>query len=262
MMKQVLLALFQILRRIRWFYEAKIIRHKISVKNLCNIKNERILVLMPHSDDEWIGCGMLLSKYAKNAMVVNMDMPGGDDYKLHGMRLQEALTMSKQVGYSFTTISNDIGLDGIISSYHPTIIFTPSFIDWHDEHIAVIRTLMSSINTIGYCGKIGMYQVSVPIPPSFINYGIEMSKKELRKKWDKLLATYRSQAFLPVYRFMMNEHINGAISNTYSLEAFSIMEASEWLEKTNSRGLSENGKNFVKDNLNNLKVIHNWRVLK
>lgn len=104
-----------------------------------------------------------------------------------------------------------------------------------------------------------MYQVSVPIPDSYINSGIGMNKKELHSKWEKLLAVYKSQAFLPVFRFMMNEYINGAISNVYSLEAYSLMGVDEWLDKVSSGILSEGDKIFIRDNLNNLKVIHNWK---
>ena len=50
-----------IIKKYQWKKDAKFIRKTLSEKELLTIdKQARILILAPHSDDEWIGCSQIV----------------------------------------------------------------------------------------------------------------------------------------------------------------------------------------------------------
>lgn len=223
-------SVFRILSREReWHRDSRSCRKKLLPKQLQDIPVGKKLVLMPHSDDEWIGCSQILLYQPEQTMVINMDMSGGDDKQLHLLRRKEAESVAKKYGYRFSTVQNRLSdLKQIMLDEKPSCVFLPCYIDWHKEHIEVMRTFHEAARQVHYSGMVGMYQVSLPMPEKLINAGKRMSKRQWREKWKSLTKMYKTQAFLPVKRFMLNEYINGGVSNSYSLEAYCLLNFQEW----------------------------------
>ena len=200
-------------RNYRWNQDAKIWRKKVHKKNLRDIPQGKKVILMPHSDDEWIGCSQLLQNNANEIVVVNMNMAGGDSEQLHILRRREAGAVAYRLGYRFITLQDSPieALINILQKEKPFVVFLPCYLDWHEEHIEVMKIFRSVANDCGYDGLVGMYQVSLPIPDKMINCGYTMRKRVLKQKWNNLKIYYPSQKFLSTRRFLLNEYINGAL---------------------------------------------------
>lgn len=247
-----------VVRNFRWQMDSILCRKKIKQKELLSLDNKRIVVLAPHSDDEWIGCCRLLLSYPDNITVINMDMHGGDSEELHTLRFKEMQCVAKEIGYELITTGQDkedflcqFLIDNAID-----LVMLPCYYDWHDEHFEVMEILSHAVEKSGYDGLIGMYQVSLPIPFQKINYGLPMKKKELRYKWICLKKFYGSQSFLPVRRFMINEHINGKLSGSYALEAYSVQDFNTW--KNGYLSLEAEDKIKLSDNIQNIAFCRNY----
>lgn len=250
-------ALFRVLNReYEWYQDAGACRKSISPKLIQDVPTGKKIILMPHSDDEWIGCSQILLQQPEKVLVVNMDMNGGDSEQLHRIRRNEAETAAKKYGYRFITVQDRLGdLARILADEKPKCVFLPCYLDWHEEHIIVMELFQKAAIQTDYSGMVGMYQVSLPIPPKMINFGITMTKKKLKEKWKCLGKLYKTQAYLPTKRFMLNEYINGGITGTYAVEAYAICEFQEWNEEWKKSLLTEEEKKRCIDNLQNIEHI-------
>ena len=111
---------------------------------------------------------------------------------------------------------------------------------------------------VQYNGLVAMYQVSIPIPGKMINYGSRMDKTECEKKWEDMKRFYPSQSYLPLKRFKFNERINGKIANAYAIEAYSINSFKRWKKGMQTYQLKKQEKKFLKDNLQDIKIIRGF----
>lgn len=57
-----------------WYRDSKKCRRKLAQKKIQKVPTGKKIILMPHSDDEWIGCSRILLDQPEQVMVVNMDM--------------------------------------------------------------------------------------------------------------------------------------------------------------------------------------------
>lgn len=250
-------SLFRIItRNIKWKRDADYCRKKIRRGDISPVPEGKKIILMPHSDDEWIGCSQILLHNPENSIVVNMNMGGGDDRDLHRIRRREAEAVSERFGYRFITVQDKIReLKEIITKEAPQCVLLPCYLDWHEEHIEVMRLFQEAALQCDYSGMVGMYQVSLPIPADMINCGMPMTKKQIKEKWSILKHMYRTQSFLPVKRFMLNEYINGGITNKYAVEAYSVSNFDEWTYHFSNRLLNKEEQEKYKENLQNIMII-------
>ena len=217
--------------QILWYIEFKKISRKIkylkSVKKI-NI-DENKMILIPHSDDEWIGCSQILKH--RNTLLCNMNMNGNDSESLHKERYKELKNTAIKYDKKLITIKNDKvkKLKEIIEKFKPQMIFVPSFIDWHEEHQEVINILYKAIVDCRIECEIVLYQVSVPICEKFVNYAIPMSKNQIKHKWNYFINNYQTQKFFPYKRYMINERINGKMVNAFSSEIYLSLSKNEWI---------------------------------
>ena len=59
--KNKIIALFEISKReYEWIRDYSIWRRMLPMTNVKELTDEKILILAPHSDDEWVGCSQLL----------------------------------------------------------------------------------------------------------------------------------------------------------------------------------------------------------
>jgi len=246
-------------RNFIWEKDAKECREDIKSKSIGTIPEGKLIILMPHSDDEWIGCSTILKKYAERVLVVNMNMKGGDDKKVHKERLLEAENVAQKVGYHFITIGEDKikSLQTILKSEEPICVFLPSFLDWHEEHLQVMNILKSCLVNLTDRPKVAMYQVSLPLPEYFVTICISLTKMEWKSKWSTFKSMYKTQAFLPVKRFALNEYINGAFGGNYAAEVFSISDYEKWENDMNRFRLSNSDIKVYKEHLQEIKYTRN-----
>lgn len=227
-------AVVRILKRsIDWNRDARQCRALVKQNTVKILPEKRIIILMPHADDEWIGCGQLIQKYNREILVVNMDMDGGDNQSLHIKRRKESENAARRLQYRFITLQGDKveALKEIFKEEKADGIFLPCYFDWHKEHIETMEIFQKSYADMEHKGLVAMYQVSLPIPCSLINAGIEMDKSELKKKWKCFKQFYKTQNFLPVRRFAINEYINGGITNSFACEGFLISSFEIWQDE-------------------------------
>lgn len=247
--------------RIKWKFDVFHLRKLIDANNEIqrSIQDENYLVLMPHADDELIGCSQLL-KRTKGGVVVNMDMPGGDDDRLHHLRYNEFVNYMNSIDKEYLNIDTEkeSALTRILLDRRPSYIFAPSFVDWHSEHHEVIRLLVSAISkTINehWNPRIAMYQVSIPIHYKSVNLAYPMLRKQQKEKWDNFKQYYVTQTHLPSCRFSANEKINGKLVNSYAAECFWVLKADEWIHFIKDHCNPGKYKN-LSSCINNLPEIH------
>lgn len=222
------------------------------------IKNGKILVLAPHSDDEWIGCSTILKKLRDSVTVINMDMEGGDSDALHKNRYDEMKTASESCGYKLEKIEgNKVNwLSDYIINHSPKYVLVPCYYDWHDEHYEVMDVLKDALEASKIETNVVMYQVSIPMPPSLINCYHSLDKNEHEEKWRLLDVYYPSQSFLPTFRFRLNERINGKRFGAYAAEVFSVSSSEKWINDYKNNALSLQEREYYKRNLNNIKQLY------
>lgn len=217
-------------RRLIWYLEAKNEINSIDKKNK-TIKNNlegKILILIPHPDDEWIGCSTLIKE--NEAILVYMNQSGDDSAEIKTKREKELQKIAKKYNKILKSIVSSEELYRIIEEYKPNFVAVPAYVDWHREHHAVMDILKKALLNIEFKIKILMYQVSVPMPPFVISHCLPLSKKEWKNKWNEFHDIYKTQKDFPVVRTARNEYINGALVESYAAEAFSILESEKWIE--------------------------------
>ena len=255
-LKTLIKKIFEIHRHIQWQWAVFINRSKIKEEKKAVVPDCKILILAPHSDDEWIGCSKII-KENKNVIICNMNMDGGDTEEIHAIRYQEMKSLADKYNRPFFTVNaNDREKDllQIIQDYQPEIIFLPFFMDWHEDHIRVMNMLKSVSATVTDF-QIGMYPVSLPMLPNFITHYKPLNKSVLKAKWGVFLNTYKTQTFLPWRRFLANERINGACVNQYAAEVYSIIPVEQWIKLLDNHLLTDKQKKCLKGNLNKISKV-------
>lgn len=248
-------------REMQWRKDRRFWRKSIQPKEVQQNLEGTILILMPHSDDEWIGCSTILRKN-ENVHVLNMDMGGGDTPELHRLRLEEAQNAANRFGYSlYMSGENKLkGLVKLLEQYMPDYVLLPCYLDWHEEHLEVMEIFLDSIqkSTLKKEPQVVMYQISLPMPYYLINCCYPMTKQEWHIKWRELCNLYRSQNFLPIRRFAYNERINGAVCGTYACEVFSIKTFDVWKQEFQKYKFTRDEKFFCQEHIQEIGTIREW----
>lgn len=230
-LKKILLWVLQIRKLLLWNLDCKQLRKSIVVQTIPSLPyGKKTVILIPHADDEWVGCSSLV-KNGSDILLYDMDMNGGDDKFLHEARYNELLKISTLYNKPLLKVglSRSLSLIEIIKKEKPQMICVPFFFDWHPEHIEVMGILRQALLNLEYDVDIAMYQVSMPIPRNCITHINPMSKIEWKRKWKMFEGIYKSQTGIPYKRFAINERVNGAVCESYAGEAFVYCGASAWL---------------------------------
>lgn len=245
--------------RLKWYIDYFRVRNQISFKrNVISLSRGVKLILLPHVDDEWIGCSQIINNYP-NVVLCDMDMPGGDSQYIHKKRKEELkkLCDTKRIS-SILLDNNKVGkLTEIIKETGCSEIFLPYLVDWHPEHLKVHDIVASVLENIDSEINIVMYQVSVPISDNHINLVMPMDKQAVKNKWTLFGYFYPSQKYLPSQRFLLQERINGAYADSYAAEVYCIKSKNEWLSAKNSFVLSFNKRKSIVSSLNHIYKLRN-----
>jgi N-acetylglucosamine malate deacetylase 1 len=142
---------------------------------------KRIIVLAPHPDDETIGCGGTIAKLARsgsNVCILFVSRGDAVNVKVKGLadireneahRACEILGVQELVFRDFPDGKLEKHYDevkdsvrGVIKSYNPDIIFTPSVMDLHPDHVTASKIALSLLKEFASF-KVAFYEVYSPI---------------------------------------------------------------------------------------------------
>lgn len=253
-LKRILLWILKIRNLLLWNLDCKQLRRTIVVQTIHSLPyGKKTVILIPHADDEWVGCSSLVMN-GSDVLLFDMDMNGGDDKVLHEARYNELSRISTLYKKPLLKVGLDksLSLIEIITKEKPQMICVPFFFDWHPEHIEVMGILRQALLNLEYDVDIAMYQVSMPIPRNCITHINPMSKIEWKRKWNTFEEIYKSQTGIPYKRFAINECVNGAVCESYAGEAFVYCGASAWLANYDEWLLTSDE---IRDALMNLQSI-------
>lgn len=132
---------------------------------------EKVLVIAPHADDEVLGCGGTIAKYAKagyevyvlimtNASIGAPELFTTD--QVHGIR-KEAILSHNLLGVKKTFFEDfpapslnaypeyklSIAISKVVNVIKPTIVFVPHPGDMHQDHKAIYRSALVALRPQG-----------------------------------------------------------------------------------------------------------------
>lgn len=227
----------------------------------------KMMILVPHADDEIVGCGCIITNAKNKCFLINMDMPGGDSLELHEQRRRELGEMVNNLPSDTEIVdlrdepNKTMDLSILIDSINPDYICVPEPYDWHCEHLKVRHILYEALKLVKTKTiKIVEYQVSVPMPLSNVSHGLKMTKEQQKNKWNVFKKIYRTQAFFPVWRYKFNERIYGAVCGSYASELYRVFDVDLWIKNFQSRIISDDERNNIMNNFRNLVKIR--RIVK
>lgn len=244
---------------LRWYVQRYSIRHLLKTNITLPISSiDRVIVIAPHADDELIGCyGLLTNKYI-TLKVFYCSLLGSNYSKTnHDRREEEFLSYMSNIGREFVIAKNDDfseELEAIIREDQPQYIFLPAFIDWHDEHRLVNLKLYSILNRIPFDGKIGWYNVSIPIPGLYTTSLFPISRNEQNEKWDCFEKFYSSQKNLDICRFKFIE-ANCRFKKLGIAEKYIIMDKEIWFSAIKRLRPYEKQLSAIKKSIGDIKKM-------
>ena len=206
-------------------------------------KSEKILILAPHADDESIGCGGLLLKYASQCDVIFLTDGRHGDIDIESSRMIEirkkefTSVMNKLEVNSFNLLGiEDTKLESNYNIFKEILfneydyICIPNNLDQHPDHKAVTKHIKKAFkeNKINNKIRILMYEVwgTLPLP----NFYTDISNMKEDKK--EIINMYHSQIKHIDYATKitaLNEY-RGMTVNKESIEAYFIMSVENFEE--------------------------------
>lgn len=262
-MKEIVLSIYRYLKKIKmqiiWHKEMVCLINDVKPQySMPTINKEQFLLLIPHSDDEFIGSYTILSDLSSDVTLFNCNMPGGDSDTIHIIRRAEMEKIAQLYNRKIYSANNNkySDLSNVIDVVKPSVILVPYFIDWHEEHLLVNELLYNALSEFDYSGlKIAMYQVTVPIKQSNINAVNPLNIGTWNMKWKLFRKTYKTQIRFPWYRVACNERINGQAYGYYAAEVFCLMDIEDWKENFSKYRPNHKYMNKIKNSLFSLKSI-------
>lgn len=167
------------------------------------LNNKTVLAIGAHPDDIELGCGgTLLKMVSEGWKVYTVICSSGSIKTLSSLRISEYRSACKYLGvkkahrlnYQDGCIKHDSNLvrdlDKIISEVNPSVVFSQSIVDHHQDHIGV------SLSSISACRRLPINLILYPnlssIRQSEFNFFVDISSYMDAKL--KLLAYYKSQS--------------------------------------------------------------------
>lgn len=204
-------------------------------------KNNKVLFISPHVDDETIGAGGTLLKHADNKdRIVCLYMADGggavsslDKESLIELRKKEAKKTKDIIGmeklYFLNIPDGQVivkdeyvkRINNILEEEKPDIIYMPFLLDGHIDHVNSTRIVMESIRQWNNeFENIYMYSVNTPIRPDIINT-VTIMDKDLFIKKNNLYNVFKSQYVMGFDAFRLVDRMGRLlVRKGYGLEGF------------------------------------------
>lgn len=220
-------------------------------------KDEKILIVVPHPDDEIIGCYNIMCKYGQNVIAFYSGMTGDDKTPINKkIRSREFVKLCQEFNAEYILARENWcdELMQIMLRKDIKYVFIPSVIDWHREHREIYINTVKLIKKLENPPMVFCYQVTVPIPEKYINCHFLMKKEECERKWKIFEKIYVSQQFMPVKRFKVAE--NAYIKENVKLFAEVYMKLDEKkMECSSAINIRDERYDNMRYDINNLKKI-------
>ncbi|MDM1447995.1 hypothetical protein HX057_14710 [Myroides odoratimimus] len=203
--------------------------------NLEKCKLGKILVLVPHADDEWIGTSQVLMNN-KDVEIYYFEFFGSNYKKENKLVRNVELQMlcnkfNVKINTSEGYHSHEDALIGLLSNNTYETIFVPAFNDWHNEHREanyILKKVFDNNEDLRF-KELYVYQISVPHSNRGQLFYYPMKKKELMFKRLIFNEYYKSQSNLPILRFNIQDCLNVRnVKTVYSGELYRVVKYKEW----------------------------------
>lgn len=171
-------------------------------------KDEKIAVLVPHADDEWIGPYSIIKEKPSKLHCVYFNL-FGNDYSEKNIRTRDSEIKASSDYWGFKLVNNyDYDVEALCKELRvANKCFVPSPYDWHNEHREVFKTFVKaySLLTESEKSKLEIYYFCVSLPHSYKEpqYYVPLTKNDLYDKWQVFPRIYHSQSFMPALRYKL-----------------------------------------------------------
>ncbi len=200
-----------------------------------------VLVLSPHPDDDVIGCGGALRLHADSGASIKVvyltDGSSGEGKKDKSREKKVAMVRESEAKKAGEIIgANDLIFwryqDGklpnnkttqkllltLISDFKPDIIYAPSFLDPHPDHLEACKILRDALKQVNFEGTIYSYEIWTPIYANrLISIDKSVHKKELAVLAHESQNKERSyfEAIMGLNRYRAGMHNAGKYAEAY-----------------------------------------------
>lgn len=259
MYKTILLKSLFALKYFKWSLEYFYIRlfsckSRNKRRNLELKDNSLNVVLVPHADDEIIGCYQVISRGNAQSLCLYYGFTGSNDSsenKVNRDREFDAFCEHQKIKYIHVSTGDNL-LD-ILPNQHINLFF-PSCVDWHEEH----RRLSDIIHNT-YANKrdnitFYWYSITVPIVCTEAAF-LKENKNSLNHKYDIFYKYYVSQRHLPIKRFILQERINAIANGWYAAENYLEISYEDLTRAIRYCQKNEESINDLKYSINNIPKI-------
>ncbi|HEX8228903.1 MAG TPA: PIG-L family deacetylase [Chloroflexia bacterium] len=185
-----------------------------SIRRIVPGTSGHVLVIAPHPDDETLGCGGTIARYvaAGDRVCVLVVTDGGSSRaggikrdemrrlrEMEAMRAVKALGQVELVQLGLPEGSWSLGelqplLGDLLQREQPEVIYAPSCVDFHPEHLKVAQVLGRTLHALTAAAQptIRIYELQVPLTPVLANVAVEVRGWAAEKK-ARALAQYKTQ---------------------------------------------------------------------
>ena len=235
LLKKIYISMFKYWQYFYWYCQYLHARFRklypLYLTRLMIDHNDKVVVLVPHADDEWIGPYSIIKGRPSKLHCIYFNL-FGIDYSEENIRKRNA-EIKKSSEYWGFTLDNvyKYDVDALCQLIKDArYCFIPSPYDWHEEHRKVFLTFVMAFNklTIEQREKLNVFyfSVSVPHPCDKAQFYIPLTKKELNEKWSQFVKIYHSQAFMPACRYKLQLRL---VPKTVGYAAQTFIKADEEL---------------------------------
>jgi LmbE family N-acetylglucosaminyl deacetylase len=175
---------------------------------------QRILIVAPHPDDEAVGCAGTILRHVQAADRVCLAVATDgrqstaipDPEEMSGQRKREAFQAAELLHIdrlewigleegAWNVVTLKERLKALMVAVAPDIIYAPSRIDFHPEHLRVAHALalaLSEVEVSSLPARMRVYPIQVPLDPYLVNLVTDVSA--VRLQCEAVLRAYVSQA--------------------------------------------------------------------
>lgn len=245
LLKKSVISFYRACQKMRWYVQftrslfAQLVYFKI--QKLDHEKLGKILILVPHSDDEWIGCSQVIKK-ADDVTCAYFHLYGENLKNNNIKKRDEEINLSAATNH-FNLLNlrdnHEERLKELLHNNYFDTVFTPSPFDWHNQHRYVFTCLAHSLELSPKSPQVYYYNISVPHYPNEKLFFLPMSKKEQSEKWSIFSYIYISQSFMPSYRYALQERLDTR-GCAFSGELYAMKSRQEMLQDLNFISDSKN----------------------
>lgn len=227
-------------------------------------KGRKILMMVPHADDELISSYTVLSN-VNDVTVYYCGFTGSNHTEGNRIiRRNEILKLCSELNAEVVEGNGMCeNLGEVLNKGNYDTILLPSLVDWHPEHRKVSYMISDVCDALGITPDIFTYSVTVPNESQRVVFCVPLTKEQLRRKYELFKKIYLSQKVMPITRLKLNERINGYHAGCYAAECIVEYDFSIWGKMAERMRVIESDEdsresalvNSLQTNLNNLVSV-------